>query len=161
MDAEFLLGVEPRRDGRTHTAWFDLDCDTDEKRRPECRGRTGKIRVTSPLSSRASVMLDIDGDGDLDIVTNELHDGPMVLVSDLSAKKPIHWLNVDLVGTASNRNGIGAIVRVVAAGRPSSSRTTASPDTSPRACCPSTSASETPRRSTASRWPGRRAASRW
>ena len=26
LDAEFLLGVEPRRDGRTHTPWFELDC---------------------------------------------------------------------------------------------------------------------------------------
>jgi hypothetical protein len=117
VDAEFLLGIEPRRGGRTHTAWFDLDCDTDEKRRPECRGQTGQIRVASPLSSRASAMLDLDADGDLDIVTNELHDTPMVLVSDLSAKKPIRWLKVELAGTASNRNGIGAIVRVVAAGK--------------------------------------------
>src|SRR4029077_1276081 len=26
VDAEFVLGIEPRRDGRTHTPWFDLDC---------------------------------------------------------------------------------------------------------------------------------------
>src|ERR1017187_8550603 len=26
LDAEFLLGIEPRRGGRTHTPWFDLDC---------------------------------------------------------------------------------------------------------------------------------------
>jgi hypothetical protein len=62
-------------------------------------------------------MLDIEGDGDLDIVTNELNDGPMVLVSDLSARKRIHWLNVALVGTSSNRDGLGAVVRVHAGGR--------------------------------------------
>src|SRR4029077_9851651 len=27
LDAEFLTGVEPRRDGRTHTTWFDINCD--------------------------------------------------------------------------------------------------------------------------------------
>src|ERR1700730_3813224 len=26
LNAEFLLGIEPRRGGRTHTPWFDLDC---------------------------------------------------------------------------------------------------------------------------------------
>jgi enediyne biosynthesis protein E4 len=117
VDSEFLLGIEPRRGGRTHTAWFDLDCDTAEKARPECRGRTGPIRVMTPLSSRASVMLDLEGDGDLDIVTNELHDTPMVLVSYLAGQKPIRWLKVVLVGTASNRNGLGAMVRVGAGGK--------------------------------------------
>jgi hypothetical protein len=117
VDSEFLLGIEPRRGGRTHTAWFDLDCDTAEKARPECRGRTGPIRVMTPLSSRASVLLDLEGDGDLDIVTNELHDVPMVLVSDLAERKPIRWLKVVLVGTASNRGGLGAMVRVSAGGK--------------------------------------------
>ena len=116
-DAEFTLGIEPRRGGRTHTAWFDLDCGAEDARRPECRGQTGPIRVMTPLSSRSSAMFDLDGDGDLDIVTNELHDAPMVLVSDLAERKPIRWLKVVLVGTASNRNGLGAIVRVGAGGK--------------------------------------------
>jgi hypothetical protein len=116
--AEFLLGIEPRRDGRTHTAWFELDCDAAEERaRPECKGRAGRIRVMTPLSSRSSAMLDLDGDGDLDIVTNELHDAPMVLVSDLSERRTIRWLKVVLTGTSSNRNGLGALVRVSAGGK--------------------------------------------
>jgi len=117
LDAEFLLGVEPRREGRTHTAWFELDCTNEDKDRPLCKGHTGRITVMTPLSSRSSVMLDFDGDGDLDMVTNELNDVPMVLVSDLSLKKPIHWLKVVLAGTASNRNGLGAAVRVSAGGQ--------------------------------------------
>jgi hypothetical protein len=117
VDAELLLGVEPRRDGRTHTAWFDLDCAGPDQSAPQCRGRSGPVTVMTPLSSRASVMLDIEGDGDLDIVTNELNDGPMVLVSDLSAQKRIHWLNVVLEGTSSNAGGLGAVVRVNAGGR--------------------------------------------
>jgi hypothetical protein len=116
-DSEFLLGIEPRKDGRTHTAWFELDCAGAEKARPECRGQSGPIRVMTPVSSRSSVLLDLEGDGDLDIVTNELHDAPMVLVSDLSEKRPIRWLKVALVGTASNRNGVGALVRVRAGGK--------------------------------------------
>jgi len=117
VDSEFTLGVEPRRDGRTHTAWFDLECSGEDQAAPQCRGRTGRITVVTPLSSGSSVMLDLEGDGDLDIVTNELNDRPMVLVSDLAARKRIHWLKVALAGTASNRDGLGAIVRVTAGGR--------------------------------------------
>jgi hypothetical protein len=35
-----------------------------------------------------------------------------VLVSDLAQKRKIHWLKVHLTGTASNRNGLGAMVKV-------------------------------------------------
>jgi enediyne biosynthesis protein E4 len=116
LDAEFLLGVEPRRGGRTHTKWFEVDCDTEGKDRKECEGRKDRIALLTPLSSRASVMLDLEGDGDLDIVTNELNDVPMVLVSDLSEKVKVNWLKVALTGTASNRNGLGALVKVSAGG---------------------------------------------
>jgi hypothetical protein len=57
-------------------------------------------------------MFDLDNDGDLDIVTNDFNSAPQVLVSDLSQRQPIHWLKIVLAGTASNRNGLGAIVRV-------------------------------------------------
>ena len=59
-------------------------------------------------------MLDLDGDGDLDIVTNEFNSEPQVLVSNLS-KRPVHWLGVGAGRHASNRNGLGATVRVTPA----------------------------------------------
>lgn len=71
----------------------------------------------SPRSSRSSVMFDLDNDGDLDIVTNEFNSAPQVLVSDLAQQKAIHWLKVVLVGIRSNRNGLGATVRVHAGGQ--------------------------------------------
>jgi len=40
-----------------------------------------------------------------------------VLVSDLAQRRSIHWICVALAGTASNRNGLGAAVRVRAGGR--------------------------------------------
>jgi len=117
LDAEFLLGIEPRRGGRTHTPWFEVDCLQEGMGTDLCRGRSGTIRVMAPLGSRSSVIFDLDGDGDLDIVTNDFNSAPQLLVSDLSQRHPIHWLQVALSGTASNRNGLGAIVRVRAGGQ--------------------------------------------
>jgi hypothetical protein len=115
LDSEFLLGVEPRRDGRTHTPWFDVDCSDPTLGglgKNVCEGQTGKIMVNAALSSRSSVIFDLDNDGDLDIVTNDFNSEPQVLISDLAQRKEIHWLKVVLEGTASNRNGLGATVRV-------------------------------------------------
>ena len=112
LDAEFLLGVEPRRGGRTATAAFDLDCATESEGRKACAGQTGTITVEGTLSSRSSVIFDLDGDGDLDIVTNEFNAPPQVLVSDLAQKTRVRFLQVRLVGTGSNRDGLGAKVTV-------------------------------------------------
>jgi enediyne biosynthesis protein E4 len=117
LDAEFLLGIEPRRDGRTYTPWFDADCSGSEMSEDYCAGRKGKITVMATLGSRSAVLFDLDNDGDLDIVTNDFNSAPQVLISDLAQRKTIHWLKVVLDGTASNRNGLGAWVRVRAGGQ--------------------------------------------
>lgn len=117
LDAEFLLGVEPRRGGKTAIPWFDVDCATDGEGRPVCRGESGPITVLGNMGTRSSVAFDIDNDGDLDIVTNEFGAAPQVLVSNLAQKKSIHYLKVRLVGTVSNRDGLGATVQVSAGGR--------------------------------------------
>ena len=116
LDSEFLLGIEPRKE--IYTPWFDIDCSQQgltDLNQEVCAGKSGKVTVMSPRSSRSSVMFDIDNDGDLDIVTNEFNSAPQVLVSNLADQKKIHWLKVVLVGTRSNRNGLGATVRVHAA----------------------------------------------
>src|SRR5881227_2463038 len=63
-------------------------------------------------SSRSSVAFDLDDDGDLDIVTNEWNDHPQVLISNLSGHKQIHYLKIRLIGTVSNRDGLGATAKV-------------------------------------------------
>jgi enediyne biosynthesis protein E4 len=124
LDAEFLLGIEPRRDGRTHTPWFELDCSQGVppelmlvmKKFP-CQSPKGKVMVMGTLSSRSAAIFDLDNDGDLDIVTNDFNAEPQVLISDLAQRRQIHWLKVALSGTVSNRNGLGATVRVRAGGQ--------------------------------------------
>jgi len=116
LDAEFLLGIEPRRGGQTHAPWFNLDCSGDGRGTKPCKGRTGEITVMAARSSRSSVMFDLDNDGDLDIVTNDFNTEPQVFISDLAQHRPIRWLKVVLIGTASNRDGLGATVRVSAEG---------------------------------------------
>ena len=120
LDAEFLLGIEPR--AQTHTPWFELDCskvgaDSERYLREPCQGHTGPITVMSAKGSRSAVIFDLDNDGDLDIVTNDWNSHPQILVSNLSQRKRIHWLKVKLIGTTSNRDGLGAMVRVTSGGQ--------------------------------------------
>jgi len=125
LDAELLLGVEPRAiltrrpwyDAErpwlaTKKPWFELDCDGADQGHPLCRGRSGRLVVLGNVGSRSSAIFDLDGDGDLDIVTNEFNDLPQVLVSDLAGERTLHHLTVELTGTESNRDGLGATVEV-------------------------------------------------
>ena len=117
-DSEFILGFEPRRDNRTHTQMIELSCDGEDKGTRPCAGQTGKIMMMTTLGSRSSVIFDLDGDGDLDVVTGEFHAEPQVFLSNLAEKKPgLRYLQVKLQGTESNREGIGARVRVKAGGK--------------------------------------------
>jgi len=117
-DSEFILGVEPRQDGRFAMPWFEIDCSGADREHADCEGRTSRFEVWGARSTRSSAMVDLENDGDLDIVTNEHNAAPMVLVSDLTEVKPeVRFLVVRLVGTESNRGGLGARVTVSAGGR--------------------------------------------
>ena len=118
VDSEFILGVEPRRGGRTLIPWFELDvlgADKDHELVKKVRARGAivtRVVAWGAIGSRSSVIFDLDDDGDLDIVTNDFNSEPMVLVSDLADRKRIHFLKVNLNGTRSNRDGLGARVTV-------------------------------------------------
>lgn len=116
-DAEFLLGVEPRRDGRTAVPWFELDASGPDRAHPAASGQQGPVTVWGARSSRSAVLVDLENDGDLDIVTNDFHAEPAVLESNLTERTLVRFLKIRLVGTRSNRDGLGAVVRVTAGGR--------------------------------------------
>jgi hypothetical protein len=118
-DAEFILGVEPRRNGRTARPWFLLDCGGSEMSNPYCEemGLIDPAIFWGSLGSRSSAIADFDDDGDLDIVTAEFHDRSLYLVSDLSSRKAVNSLKVRLRGTKSNRDGLGARVELRAGGK--------------------------------------------
>ena len=115
VDAEFVLGIEPRTGGLA-TPWFELDASGKDKGHPDAAGATGRVSIWGARGTRSAVIFDVDGDGDLDIVTNEFNAAPMVLVSNLSGKTRVRYLAVTLTGTTSNRNGLGAVVTVTAGG---------------------------------------------
>ena len=62
--------------------------------------------------SRASAFGDYDNDGDVDIFVMDLNDRPALLRNDGGNRH--QWLGLRLRGTASNRDAIGASVRVTA-----------------------------------------------
>lgn len=115
-DAEFILRVEPRKDGETAQPWFTVDCDGEDRlTRPDCIGHDGIKEVWAARGSRSSVIFDLDNDGDLDIVTNEFNGEPMVLISDLAQQnEALRYLKVQLTGSTSNKGGVGAKVMVKA-----------------------------------------------
>jgi len=66
-----------------------------------------------PVVSRGAAYADYDRDGDLDLIIST-NNGPAYLFRNDGGNQN-HWLNIRLVGTRSNRSGIGAVVRVESA----------------------------------------------
>jgi hypothetical protein len=69
---------------------------------------------TKAMVARGAAYADFDHDGDLDILISN-NNGPAVLLRNDGGNRN-HWLSVRLAGTKSNRDGIGAVVRVESAG---------------------------------------------
>ncbi len=65
-----------------------------------------------PRVSRGAAIGDFDNDGDLDIVVNNNGQAPQLLRND--GGNANHWLEILLIGTKSNRDGVGARVKVSA-----------------------------------------------
>jgi hypothetical protein len=65
---------------------------------------------------RGSAFVDLNNDGFMDLVVTSLNEKPRILMNNAVTKN--HWLMLDLEGTKSNRDGIGAVIEVeTASGR--------------------------------------------
>jgi len=76
-----------------------------------------------PIAGRGIATADFDNSGTVDIAINNRGDYPMLLRNDQTSGSSSsaggagnHWLEVLLIGTKSNRDGIGASVKLTAAG---------------------------------------------
>ena len=65
---------------------------------------------TTPMAGRGAAFGDLDNDGAIDIVVSSNRGAPRIL---MNAAKGNGWLLIDTIGTKSNRDGIGASVRIV------------------------------------------------
>jgi enediyne biosynthesis protein E4 len=67
-----------------------------------------------PIAGRGLATADFDNDGDMDFAVNVRGDYPEVMRND--GGNTNHWLEVLLIGTKSNRDGIGASLKLTAQG---------------------------------------------
>ena len=68
--------------------------------------------MQKPHVSRGAAAGDFDNDGDLDILVSGCGQKPQLLRND--GGNANHWLEILLIGTKSNRDGVGARVKVTA-----------------------------------------------
>jgi hypothetical protein len=76
-------------------------------------GETMGADFNRPIVARGAAYADFDHDGDLDVLLTTNH-GPAYLFRNDGGNRN-HWLRVRTIGTRSNRDGIGAVVRVASA----------------------------------------------
>jgi len=77
--------------------------------------RSAGTAITAMASSRGLAVADLWNDGRISAVINNMNSAPSLLVNQL--RNSNHWIAIHTIGTKSNRDGIGARVRVKAGPR--------------------------------------------
>jgi hypothetical protein len=67
-----------------------------------------------PIAGRGLATADFDNDGDIDIALNNRGDFPELLRNDGGSAN--HWLEILLIGTKSNRDGVGSSLKLTSEG---------------------------------------------
>lgn len=80
-------------------------CDASEQAGPA---------LVEPRVSRGLAVGDLDNDGNVDVVINDIDGAPMILHNNGMPGR--HWVSFELAGTKSNRLAIGARLKIVAGG---------------------------------------------
>jgi len=76
---------------------------------------SGGSAITAVASSRGLAMGDLWNDGRMSAVINNMNAAPSLLVNQV--RNSNHWIAIHTIGTKSNRDGIGARIRVKTAQR--------------------------------------------
>src|SRR6202012_2962004 len=75
-----------------------------------------RIAGAKNLYSNGALYADLDGDGDLDIVVNNIDDPCQIYRNTSNDKKNQAWLDISLQGPPLNRNALGAKIVLFAGG---------------------------------------------
>ncbi|MEO7311726.1 MAG: VCBS repeat-containing protein [Chitinophagaceae bacterium] len=71
----------------------------------------------TPNLSNGAVYADLDGDGDLDLVTNNMNEAAGIYQNNTIHDSASNWLNIFFKGTGANTKGIGARAVLFAGGK--------------------------------------------
>jgi hypothetical protein len=103
------------------TGWLEGSFAANQKKQMFLLDR-GVYYLADPKSpeaiasnGRSAVALDVDRDGDLDLLVNNFRQPPALLANTQAAGN--HWVGVRLRGAGGNAGGVGARVRVEAGGK--------------------------------------------
>ena len=80
------------------------------------RDCAAEIKNSKPTYSNGAVYADLDNDGDLDVVVNNIDDEVMLYENHANDKKDKAWLELKLNGPEKNRNAAGAKVLLFTGG---------------------------------------------
>jgi hypothetical protein len=73
---------------------------------------SGEWNLTKPTSTNGAAYADLDNDGDLDIIGNNINDAAFVYRNNTNELEQSNYLKVKLKGTLGNVDGIGARVTI-------------------------------------------------